>query len=194
MRRTTFLRGATSVLTLVFAASWALAHVPESKGSQPKLLHTWAYRADNVDQMVRDVHVVAIARFVKTEPGRVIELSNGKVSLAFELSHFVVEQAFKGAPIGGALVVERTGSVQNGKMVTFADDDGGEFRADQRYLLFLRKQSDTDAYYQVNDEARYAIGADGRLETAARGKVAATLRGRSVTEASAALRQALGVR
>ena len=193
MRPTMFLRGAATVLTLAFAASWALAHAPETRTARTTIVRSWAYRADNVDQMVRDVHVVAIARFVKAEPGRVVEMPNGKQSLSFELNHFIVEQAFKGAPKGGDLVVERTSSVQ-GEKVALATDDGGAFQADQRYLLFLRKQSDADVYYQVNDEARYAVGADGRLETQARGKVAATLRGRSLAEAGAALRQALGVR
>ena len=131
---------------------------------------------------------------MKAEPGRVVEAASGQASLAFELNHFVIDQAFKGAPKGGTLVVERASTLQNGKRVAFAEDDGGQFRAGERYLLFLRKESDTDAYYQVNDEARYGVGSDGRLETAARGKVAATLRGRFLTEVGAALRQALGAR
>ena len=194
MRGSPFLRGATCVLTLGLAASSALGHVPESKSPQPRVVRTWVYRADNVDQMARDVHVVAIVRFVKAEPGRVVQAAGGDNSLSFELNHFVVEQAFKGAPKGTALVIERVTTMKSNQQVASADDDGGVFRADQRYLLFLRKQSDADVYYQVNDEARYAVGADGRLQTTARGKVAATLRGRSVTEAGATLRQALRAR
>jgi hypothetical protein len=193
MRRSTFLLAAIGVLTLGLAASWSIGGVLGSRTEQQRFNAAWKYRAVSVDQMARDVHAVAVARFKGARPGRVAYSSNHESSVSFELNQFVVERGIKGVPTGTKLVLERASALQDGRAPVFPDHDGGPFEVGGRYLLFLNKQSDANVYYQVNDEARYGVGSDDRLRTSARGKVAATLSGRSVSEASSLLKQAIAV-
>lgn len=91
--------------------------------------------------------------------------------------------------------IERVaGGGADGQRVLF-DSDGGAYVEGQRYLLFLKKQPDTEIFYLVNDEGRYAVDEHERLVPAARdGKVAQTLRNRALPAVRTQLQDALRAR
>jgi hypothetical protein len=106
------------------------------------------------------VDAVVLAQAMDAQPGRVAKSDNGGDELPFELVGFEVLRALKGANDFDRVVVERAGGAgYEGKSV-FLDADGGPFEIGGIYLLFLKRQSGTDYYYQVNHQGRYELVAD----------------------------------
>jgi len=129
--------------------------------------------------MARDVDAIVIATLDGVSAGRVAYSSNSEDSLAFEIDTFRVDEVLRGSGISTTVKVERVATNQGNRIARF-DFDGGPFVPKTQYLLFLKKQSDADVFYQVNDEGRYAIDGLGRARSRAKGAVAAALHGRSV--------------
>jgi hypothetical protein len=121
----------------------------------------WNYRATSLAQMVTDVDAVVLARWQSVSPGRTILSSRGEAPTPFEENRFTVVAGYKGLRAGETFVVERLATRQPDNAVF--DADGGSYAAAERYLLFLRRQSETGFYFVVNDEARYTIDGRGRL-------------------------------
>ncbi len=187
MKRLTFLFAAAGVVALGLASSWAFTRVFRADSPQlsPVAPHAvWVFKTDDLGAMARYADAVIVATLQARYSGRTAYSSNGEVALDFEINDFVVaEPPIKSdAYVGGAATVERL------KGRSF---DGGDFEIGERYLLFLKKQPDTNIYVVVNDEGRFFVGSRSRLYSAASGQVAATLRGRSLDDARSLIRASL---
>ena len=192
MRRSVFLAAAPAVVVCALASAWAVRALDGGTG---EMRHEaiWEYRPTDAAQMARDVDAVVVAVHVGVRPGRVAESANGLHSLSFELNDFVVEEEIKGPVVGESVTVERAGGGADA-VPAAVDYDGGPYNKGQRYLLFLRKQSDTAFFYLVHPEGRYSVGTDRHLATAAKGPAASVLSRRPLRDALALLRAAVAKR
>lgn len=176
-------------MVLAIASSLGSIHLFElNEYASGKRFHTaWKDTYAAPGAMVRGVDAIVMARFVGTSPGRVAFSDNPEDAIPFELNHFVVEEGMKGARSGAAITIERVGGVANGESVIL-DADGGSYVAGEQYVLFLKKQPESDFYYVVNDQARFSVDRQQRLVPVSDGAVAAALRGSSVGELGARVR------
>jgi len=142
--------------------------------------------------MARDVDAIVIATLDRVSAGRVAYSSNSEDSLAFEINTFRVDEVLRGS-VSARVNVERVATNQGNRIARF-DFDGGPFVPKTQYLLFLKKQSSADVFYQVNDEGRFAVDGLGRVRSRAKGAVAAALHGRSVGQIRALVAEATRAR
>jgi hypothetical protein len=116
--------------------------------------------------MVRDVDAVVVARFEGSDPGRTAVGDHPEAGLSYLLNRFAVEDALSGDPVAGTtLVVEQTAETGPQGALTAIDSDGGPYAPGATYLLFLKKQADTDYYYVVSPQGRFEVR-DGLLDSA----------------------------
>lgn len=180
---------AVAVVALAIAASLGSLQLFHGTHSvEGKRFHTaWKDTYAAPGPMVRDVDAVVLARHTGTSPGRVAFSDNPEDAVPFELNHFVVEQGLKGVRSGASLTVERVGGSMHGESVIL-DADGGPYVPGEAYVLFLKKQPESDFYYLVNDQARFSLDGDRRLVPVSDGSVATALRGSTVRELAARVR------
>lgn len=186
MKRLTFLFAAAAAVALGLVSSWAFGRVLQAQhppSSHAGRLAVWVFTTDSVDEMARYADIVIVGKLVKRYPGRTAYSDGADHALEFELNDFLLsDEAVKGNGVGHTVTVERL----SGTSV-----DGPVYEIGERYLLFLKKQPESDFYIVVNDEARFHVGPTGRLGSHARGRVAASLRGRRLEEARSLLAASL---
>ena len=189
MKKRTFFLAATAVIALAVASSLgSLQLFHQTHDADAKRFHTaWKDTYAAPGAMVRGVDAIVMARFVGTSPGRVAFSDNPEDAIPFELNHFVVEQGMKGVRSGAAITIERVGGVANGESIVL-DADGGAYAAGEQYVLFLKKQPESNFYYVVNDQARFSVDREQRLVPVSDGDVATALGGSSVRELGARVR------
>lgn len=151
----------------------------------PRSHMAWKDVYGSARSMTADVDVVVVGRMVGTSPGRVAHSDDPQDIVPFELSHFVAERVLKG-PIanGSSVTVERVGGTIAGDTIVM-DGDGGPYKRDSRYVLFLKKQPGTGFYYLVNDEGRFDVRDGERLtRIASDGNASAELDGLTLDQAA----------
>lgn len=116
------------------------------------------------DQLIANVDTIVVAEALSTAPSRVAYSENSKDEIPFELVTFRVTNAVKGAEEGELIYVERAGGITSDGQQVQLDIDGGDFKDNASYFLFLKRQENGPYFYQVNDQGRYNI-ANGKLES-----------------------------
>lgn len=164
--RKTFWSIAVAVVFTGLVAGGAIGVVAGRVEGEPYVRPVWAEVFETPEQMAAAVDLVVVGRPVTVEPGRVAVSENGEDSLPFQLVEFEVLRPVKGASGGETLFVERVAESGGDTPSIFADLDGGPFEIGGRYLLFLKRQPDSQYFYQVNHQGRYRVS-HGRLLTAA---------------------------
>lgn len=195
MKKSTFFLASVAVIALAVASSLGSVQLfHQTHDADAKRFHTaWKDTYPTPGPMVRDVDAVVLARHVGSSAGRVAFSDNPEDAVPFELNHFVVEHGMKGVNSGAGITVERVGGVANGESIVL-DADGGSYVAGEQYVLFLKKQPESDFYYVVNDQARFSVDRENRLVPVSDGPVATALRGISVREVGARVRSEMATR
>lgn len=155
---------------------------------------SWVYRTHSLREMVRTADAIVVATFTRALPGRTALSSNGESFVGFELNEFQVDETIKvDRSLEATVTVERTshhGAAGAPPIALNAPD--GPYDPEVRYLLFLKRQPETDHFMVVNEQARYWIGPEQRVRPHARGSVdgavSRALRGRRLATVRALVR------
>lgn len=191
MKRTTFAVATLAVVAIAVASSLAMVQVFHDENHGTRFHTSWKDVYAEPSMMIRDVDGLVAARHIGTSPGRVAFSDNPEDAVPFELNHFIVERGFKGFSAGDTFTVERVGGALHGETIVL-DADGGAYVPGETYVLFVKRQPESDYFYLVNDEGRYSVDARERLvPVSAGGGVSSQLAGMTVGSLAGEVRGAL---
>lgn len=123
----------------------------------------WAAHYKSLKKMVRRMDLVVSGTVLDTRPGRVAYSDGEDDSVVYTNVLFRVERELKGKASEAVITVEQTGGeLPDGSVMSI--DDGGPYEPGEQYLLFLKKQPDSDRYYLVNPQGRFHVKR-GRLHS-----------------------------
>ena len=193
MKKSTFFVAAVAVIALAVASSFGALQLFHDHDDAKRFHAAWKDTFVTPGMMMQSVDAIVVARHAGVSPGRVAFSSDPEDAVPFELNHFVVERGFKGVNAGTNITIERVGGVADGETVVL-DADGGPYVPGELYVLFLKRQAESEYYYVVNDEGRFGLDREQRLLSVSEGAVASALQGMSVRELGARVRSELAGR
>lgn len=138
-------------------------------------------------EMVRNADAIVLARVAKARPGRVAGSSKAGDALSFDRVELEVLRGFKRAASEDRVFVERVGG-----SAARLEFDGGPFEPGATYLLFLRKQKETQYYYQINHQGRFLVVNNRLWASSPEDAVAGAFEGRQVSQGLGFIRKTLG--
>lgn len=167
----------------VAAAGFASGSLIDHEYLQSPGKAVWKEVYSSPQEMAARVDAIGLFRVESTRPGRVVTSANGEDVLPFQRVELTVVRPLKGLAAGKRIELERAGGTTPDGRHLDLQHDGGAFEPGATYLLFLRRQPGSSAFYQVNHQARFLV-ADGRVWAAdPDDAVAMALEGRPVREA-----------
>lgn len=171
-------------------SAFAVASLIGFLGSFHFLPHTgqakahWAQNFKGLDEAVRGVDLIVLAKVEKVSKGRTALSDAGtKGSIEYNAIDFQVERILKGKYKRLTLTLEQTAGVWTARNRKMSIDDGGSYKEGERYILFLNKQPKKNIYYLVNSQGRFNFKGDKLCATLPGDPVACCLHGASETDA-----------
>ena len=125
-----------------------------------RIVPMWAHDYRTLGAMTADADAVVLARVERTLLGRTVP-TTGTAVLPFTYVDLAVEQVLAGSAEAD-ITLEQTGGQLDDASI-FASGDGGPYRAGERVVLFLKRQTDTGLFYLAHPKGRFQVE-NGRLE------------------------------
>ena len=188
-RKSFLLAGGLVMLTALGAAFLAAPYVRGILKPAGEIMPMWAHSYSDLEGMLHDVDVVALATVQSIDAGRIAFGSGDSMPVPFTEIEMKLDRVYLGE-LSDSFTIERTGGEIDGHSF-YLDGDGGAYAVGEQVLVFLNRQTEDGFYYLVNPQGRFLVK-DGRLLAAEpRDPVAQVLDTLSLEEASAVIQRLL---